>query len=166
MPTRLASKPDLAGAQLQLLLQVGALEVLARLAHRQRQQVLLDQRRIDRRLRGQFALHFLERDLLRAAAQQQPAQQIAQLAQVVGPGIVAQPVLRRHAAAPKLQLLAFGELIGALAQQLGHVLGVLTQRWHPQRQHRDLRVQLATDRAGLAGAAFDAGKRAWQSPAR
>ena len=38
----------LAVAQLQLLLQIGPLEMLARLAQRQRQQVLLDQRLIGR----------------------------------------------------------------------------------------------------------------------
>ena len=162
----LGEQSDLAVAQLQLLLQVGALEVLARLAHRQRQQILLDQRRVDRRLRGQLALHFLERDLLRAAAEQQPPQQIAQLAQVVRPRVVAQPVLRRHAAAPEVQLLALGELVDALAQQLRHVLGVLAQRRHPQRQHRELRVQLATDLVGLAGAAFDARAARWRSRAR
>ena len=56
---------DLAAAQKQLLLQVGALELLARLAQRQRQQVLLDQRLIRRGLHRQLALDLLEPDLLR-----------------------------------------------------------------------------------------------------
>src|SRR3974390_2011232 len=55
---------DLAVAQQQLLLQVGALEVRARLAQRQRQQVLLDQRLVARQLRGELALDLLEPDLL------------------------------------------------------------------------------------------------------
>ena len=62
----LGEQPDLAVAQHQLLLQVGALELLARLAQRQRQQIVLDQRLIGRRLRRQFALDFLQPDLLRA----------------------------------------------------------------------------------------------------
>ena len=48
MPTRFASLPTLPLHEHQLLLQVGALELLARLAQQQRQQVLLDERLVDR----------------------------------------------------------------------------------------------------------------------
>ena len=45
----LGQLPDLAVTQEELLLQVGALELLAGLAQRQREQVLLHQRLIERR---------------------------------------------------------------------------------------------------------------------
>ena len=58
----------LALAEQQLLLQVGALEVLARLAQAERQQVLLDEGLARRHRLGDLALDLLERDLLGAAA--------------------------------------------------------------------------------------------------
>ena len=60
----LGEQPDLAIAQHQLLLQIRTLELLARFAQRQSQQVVLDQRLIGRRLRRQLALDFFEPDLL------------------------------------------------------------------------------------------------------
>src|ERR1700685_4212605 len=61
----------LAVAQEQLLLQVGTLELLARLAQRQSQEVLLDQRFIRRSLHGQLPLDLLETDLLGTPVYQQ-----------------------------------------------------------------------------------------------
>src|SRR6266513_4800408 len=63
----LGELPHLAVTQQQLLLQVGALELLARFAQRQRQQVLLHQRLIRRGLHRELALDFLQADLFRAA---------------------------------------------------------------------------------------------------
>src|SRR4030081_1796734 len=62
----------LAVTQQQLLLQVGALELLARFAQRQRQQILLHQRLIGRGLHRELALDFLQTDLFRTAMEQQP----------------------------------------------------------------------------------------------
>src|SRR5947207_13423392 len=90
----------LAVTQQQLLLQVGALELLARLAQRQRQQVLLHQRLIRRGLHRELALDLLQADLFRATVDQQPVHQVPELAHVVRPGIVAQAVLRRDGKAP------------------------------------------------------------------
>ena len=72
MPTRLASWPDLAAAERELLGEVGALELLARLAQRQRQQVLLHQRLLRARRRRQFLLHLGEADFLGPAGGEQP----------------------------------------------------------------------------------------------
>src|SRR6266478_6738499 len=58
----LGELPDLAVAQQQLLLQVGALELLARLAQRQRQQVLFHQGLIRWGLHRELALDLLQAD--------------------------------------------------------------------------------------------------------
>ena len=158
MSTRLASRPTLPLHSMQLLLQVGALEVLARLAQRQRQQIVLDQRFVGRRLRRQLALDFLESDLLRARVQQEAARQIAQFTHIVGPRIVAQPILRGDAEAPEAQSLALGQRIDVVPQQLGHVLGVVAQCRHAHQQHRQLRIQVAAEFLGH-DAADDAGTR-------
>ena len=76
----LGELPDLAVAEQQLLLQVATFELLARLAQRQRQQVLLVERLVGAQLAGELALDLLEADLLGAAVEQQPAHQLAQLA--------------------------------------------------------------------------------------
>ena len=88
---------DLAAAQHELLLQVGAFELLARFAQRQRQEVLFDERFVDRAGRADLGLDLLERDILAAAGQQQPANKVLEFAHVVGPGVVAQAILRRDA---------------------------------------------------------------------
>src|SRR5262249_31768130 len=93
----------LAAAQEQLLLQVGALELLACLAQRQGEQVLLDERLVGRGLHGELALDLLEADLLGAAVQEQPVHEVAQLPHVVRPGVVAQAVLGGDAEAPERQ---------------------------------------------------------------
>ena len=62
---------DLAVAELQLRGEIGALEMLAGFAQGQRQQVLLDQRLVDRRLRGDLSLDFLETDFLGPTLDQQ-----------------------------------------------------------------------------------------------
>src|SRR5207302_7624265 len=58
----LGELPHLAVAQQQLLLQIGPLELLARLAQRQRQKILLHQRLIRRRLHRELALDLIEPD--------------------------------------------------------------------------------------------------------
>ncbi len=73
----LGQLPDLALAELQLLLQVGPLELLARLAQRQRHQVLAEQPFVRRQLLAERLLDFLEADLLFAAHDQQAMDEVA-----------------------------------------------------------------------------------------
>jgi len=72
MPTRLASCPTLPFAQQQLLLQVGALELLARLAQAAAPAGPASPAAIGRRLHRELALDFLQADLFRATVDQQP----------------------------------------------------------------------------------------------
>ena len=67
MPTRFANCPTLPLHRRQLLLQVGAFELLPRFAQRQRQQVLFHQRLIVRRFHRQFPLNLLQPDLFPSA---------------------------------------------------------------------------------------------------
>src|SRR5262249_44712862 len=83
----LGKLPDLAVAQKKLLLEISPLELLACLAKRQRQQVLLDERLTLRRLNCQLALDLLEADLFLSALDQQPVHERLELADVVRPGI-------------------------------------------------------------------------------
>ena len=75
-PHPLGELSHLAVAQQQLLLQVGALELLTRLAQRQRQQILLHQRLIGWSLHGELTLDLLEANLLRTAVNQQPVHEV------------------------------------------------------------------------------------------
>ncbi len=95
----------LAVAQHQLLLQVGAFEVLACLPERQRQQVLLDQRLIGRCAGADLRLDLLERDVALGVRQQEPANKILEFAHIIRPWIVSEAVLRRYAEAPKRNAL-------------------------------------------------------------
>src|SRR5690606_32781113 len=70
---------DLAIAQDQLLLQVGALEMLARFSQGQRQQILLHQGLIGRRVSGELALDLVQLDFFFAAQDQQSLHEISQL---------------------------------------------------------------------------------------
>ena len=62
--------PNLAIAQRQLLLQVRTLKLLACLANRKCQEVLIDQRLVDRRCRTDLNLNLFESDIVVAAQQQ------------------------------------------------------------------------------------------------
>ena len=135
--------PDLAAAEQQLLLQIRALEMLARLAQRHREQVLLDERLAIGRVGRELRLDFGERNLLRAAEDQQALDHVPQLAHVARPRIVAQPILRRDAEAPKRQPFRVDEQVDVMAQQLGHVLGVLAQRRHADDDDAQVRKELA-----------------------
>src|SRR6187455_3399148 len=157
----LGELPDLAIAQQQLLLQIGALELFARFAQRQREQVLLHQRFDARCLRGELALDFLEADFFAAALQQQTLHEVLELAHVVGPGIVAQAVLRGDAELAELQSLAVHQAIDVVAQQIGHILGVFTQRRYTHEERIEMREQVATE---FVAAALDAGLRGRQKP--
>ena len=148
MPTRFASWPDLAVAQLQLLRQVGTFEMFARLAQRQCEQVLLDQRLVDRRLRRDLALDFLEPDFLRPALDQQPMHQVLQFADVAGPRVIAQAVLRGDAEVAERQAFVVDEPIDVVAQQFRHVLRVIAQRRNAQRQHVQVRKQVEAEWLG------------------
>ncbi len=77
--------------------------MLSRFAQRHGQQVLLQQRLVLGGVGFQLGFHFPQVDLLIAAHDQQPLDQIFQLPHVARPGIVAQPILGRHAEAPKAQ---------------------------------------------------------------
>src|SRR5271156_5646132 len=88
---------DLAVAQQELLLQISALELLARLAQRQRQEVLLDQRLIDRHFDRELALDLLEPNFLTRAEYQYSLHQVLELTEIAGPGVIAQAVLRSDA---------------------------------------------------------------------
>ena len=157
----LGELPHLAVAQQQLLLQIGALELLAGLAQRQREQVLLDQRLDTRRLGRELPFDFLEPDLLAAALQEQALHEILELAHVVGPGVVAQPVLGGDAEFAELQAFAVHHAIDVVAQQVGHVFGVFTQRRHPHDERVEVREQITTK---FFAAALDARSRRRQHP--
>ena len=121
----------LAVAEKQLLLQIGALELLAGLAQRQCQQVLLHQRLIESGLDRELALDLLEPDLLARAEHEDPLHEVPQLTQIPRPGIISQPVLRRHAEAPQRQMLIVDQPVDVVAQQVGHILGVIAQAAAP-----------------------------------
>ena len=153
MPDPLGELPDLAVAQQQLLLQIGALELLARLAQRQRQQILLHQRLIERRLHGELALDLLQADLLAGPEHEHPLHQILQLVQVVRPRVVAQPILCRDAESAQRQVLIVDQPLDVITQEIRHVLGVIAQRRHPQDEHVQVRDQIAPERLVARSAA-------------
>src|SRR5262249_36120320 len=89
----LGELPDLPIAKKKLLLKVGTLELLASLAQREREQILLDQGLALRCLDSQLALDFFQPDLFLTALDQQAMHERLQLAHVVGPGVIAEAVL-------------------------------------------------------------------------
>jgi len=143
----------LAVAQEQLLLQIGTLELLARFAQRQGEQVLLHQRLVDARLHGQLALDLVEADLLAGAEHENALHEVTQLAEIPWPGIVAQAVLRSNAEAPQGQMLIVHQAVDVVAQQVRNVLGVLAQRRHPQGDDVQMRDQVAAASLGTDPAA-------------
>ena len=147
MPTRLASRPDLAVAEHELLQQVGPLELLARLAERQRQQVLLDQRLVRRLLGDEVLLDLVEADLLGPADDQHALHEVPQFPHVARPGIVPQAVLRRDREAPERHALLVHQAVDVMAQQVGHVLRVLAQRRDADRDDLEVGEQVAPDAA-------------------
>ena len=86
----------------------------------------------------------------------------AQLAHVARPRIVAQPILRRDAEAAKRQPFRVDEQVDVMAQQLGHVLGILAQRRHADDDDAQVRKQLGPQRVAaletLERAAQDRGR--------
>src|SRR5690606_7065736 len=108
---------NFAVTQNQLLLQVSTLEMLARLAKRQGQQILFDQRLIGRRVSGELALDLVEANFFFATENQQPLHEIPQLANVAGPGIVAQAILGSDAEATERQMLFVDQPIDVVPQK-------------------------------------------------
>src|SRR5688500_12598222 len=110
---RLRQLADAAAGGIELVQQVGALELLARLAQRQVEVEAGSDAR-DRRghLRGGLAergLELLQRDIAATAEPAQALHEVAQLAQVARPGVVAQPVLHRDREVAVRQCIAVGE---------------------------------------------------------
>ena len=97
------------------------------------------------RLLGQQLLQLFEGDLLVAAHDEQPPDHALELAHVAGPGVVSEPVLGGDAEAPEGEALLIHEPIHVVAQQLGHVLGVLTQRRDGQRHAVQQRTQIGPE---------------------
>ncbi len=139
---------DLAAAELQLLREVGALEVLARLAQRQRRAGPASPA-----ARRPARCDAISRSISSSRISSVPpwissaVHQVLQLADVARPRVVAQPVLRRDAEAAERQALVVDQAVDVVAQQVGHVLGVVAQRRHAQRQHVQVRQQVAAGTA-------------------
>ena len=98
------------------MLKIGALELFARLAQRQGQEILLHQGLIDGHLDGQFAFYLLEPDFLARAQDQHALNQVLQLTHISRPGIVAQTVLRGDAETAQRQVLLIDQPIDVVAQ--------------------------------------------------
>ena len=76
---------------------------------------------------------------------------VAQLADVAGPGIVAQPVLGRDSEAAQRQPLLVDQPVDVVAQEFRHVLRVLAQGRHTERDHAQLGKEIPPERLGAAG---------------
>src|SRR6185312_14877848 len=114
---RLGQFADAAAGLLQLMQQIGALELFARLAQRQ---VEIDARRIRRIRRSDRAergFDFGRFHVRHAAQHEQALHEIAQLAHVARPGVGAQALLRRQCEAAAVQSIAAGEEIHVQVQQ-------------------------------------------------
>src|SRR5690606_41904566 len=119
--------------------------MLARLAQRQREQVLLDERLRVGRVGGELLLDLGKRDLLVAAENEQALRQVLELAQIAGPRVIAQAILRGHAEPAKRQRLGIDEQVDVPTQQLRNVLRVLAQRRDAYQHDREVREQRRHD---------------------
>ena len=80
--------------------------------------------------------------------------QVAELAHVVRPRVIAQAILRGDAEAPEGESFAVDHPVDVIAQQVGHVLRVFAQRRHAHDEHVEVRQQVAAQRLA-AGALLD-----------
>src|SRR5262245_32673212 len=90
----------------------------------------------------ELALDLIELDLLLTAEDQQTLHEILEFANVAGPRVVAQAILRGDAEAPEWQMLLIDEPIDVVTQEIRYVLRVVAQRRDVQRDHVEARQQL------------------------
>jgi len=90
--------------------------LLTRLAKWQSQQVLFHQRLVNGCNRADFSLYFIKRDVFSRTGQQQSPHQVLQLPNVLGPGIIAQSVLRRDTESTERQSFGIDPFVDVVSQ--------------------------------------------------
>ena len=136
--------PYLAVAQHELLLQIGAFELLSCFTQGKSQEILFDQRLVFGRGARYLRFYLFERDILVRFRHQQAADQVLQFAHVVRPRVIPQPVLRRDTETTKSQSFRVDELIHVIVEQLRNVFRILAERGHAQSENTQVRDQVTT----------------------
>src|SRR3569623_1476238 len=140
---------DAAAGLPQLIFEIGALEILPRLAQRQIEHLGRRRRPALTRGRGQRGFHFVDVDVVAGAEDQQALHQIFEFADIARPVIMTQAILRGHREATIRQAFLRHDPVDVIAQQFRHVLGMITERRHRERHHRQLIIKIFAETAGL-----------------
>ena len=148
-PGLLGHLADVALVLFELIVEIGLLELLARLTQRLIEgDQPVERLDLDRRRGAERALDLLLADLVAGPEDQHPLDQVLQFTHIARPAVVAQEVLGADAEAPVGQLFVGGEIVEIEIEQVGHVLGVFVERRDVQRHHVEVVEQILAETSG------------------
>src|SRR3569833_2913413 len=131
----------------QLIFEIRAFEIFACLTERQSELAGRRQRTVAACREGR--LHFVGLDVVACPQYQQALHQVLQLANIAGPGVMAQAILRRDRETPIRQTFLRHEAVERLIQKIRHVFGVRAQRRYGERHHGQLIIEVLAKTLGL-----------------